>query len=250
MRTGINQFFCHMRGEFMRTILILAALLWLDAHQTMAAEPLNEAAKKFAAGYDFLKKQKYQEARTAYEGGLQQSPANAMAHFYLGDACRGLKAWACAEEHYETSLELDAKSSVADLAKQRGRKAKIWRLLDEEKQAINAPNVSPDMLAQAEDTLVSMTNNRPAIGSCERKLSRGTNRVTGCRWRLIFQTGRWYWCRRGSSRWGVWGEIQTSNRCVKFMSVPFSWISTKSRCRNMRGSWNPHTMTARRNGLS
>jgi formylglycine-generating enzyme required for sulfatase activity len=137
----------------MRTILTLAALLWLDAHHTMAAEPVNEAAKKFAAGYDFLKQQKYQEARTAYEGGLQQQPANAMAHFYLGDACRGLKAWACAEEHYETSLELDAKSSVADLAKQRGRKAKIWRLLDEEKQAINAPNVSPDILAQTEDTL-------------------------------------------------------------------------------------------------
>lgn len=76
-----------------------------------------------------------------------------MAHFYLGDACRGLKDWACAEEHYETSLDLDTKSSVADLAKPRGRKAKIWRLLDEEKQAINAPNVSPDVLAQAADTL-------------------------------------------------------------------------------------------------
>ena len=76
-----------------------------------------------------------------------------MAHFYLGDACRGLKAWACAEEHYETSLELDAKSPVAGLAKQRGRKAKVWRLLDEEKQAINEPNVSPEQIAQAEDTL-------------------------------------------------------------------------------------------------
>ena len=137
----------------MRTILTLAALLWLDVHHTMAATPVDEAAKKFSTGYGFLKQQKYQEARTAYEAGLQQSPANAMAHFYLGDACRGLKAWACAEEHYETSLELDEKSSVADLAKQRGRKAKIWRLLDEEKQAINAPNVSHDMLAQAEDTL-------------------------------------------------------------------------------------------------
>jgi formylglycine-generating enzyme required for sulfatase activity len=137
----------------MTKILALVALLGLDAYSTMAAEPVDEAAKKFATGYNFLKQQKYQEARTAYEAGLQQSPANAMAHFYLGDACRGLKVWACAEEHYETSLDLDAKSSVADLAKQRGRKAKIWRLLDEEKQAINAPNASPDMLAQAEDTL-------------------------------------------------------------------------------------------------
>jgi formylglycine-generating enzyme required for sulfatase activity len=137
----------------MRTILTLAVLLWLDVHQTMAAESVNEAAKKFATGYNFLKQQKYQEARTAYEAGLKQSPANAMAHFYLGDACRGLKVWACAEEHYETSLELDAKSSVADLAKQRARKAKIWRLLDEGKQAINEQNASPDMLAQVEDTL-------------------------------------------------------------------------------------------------
>ena len=137
----------------MRAILAFVALIGLDVHHTMAAESVDEAAKKFSTGYGFLKQQKYQEARTAYEAGLQQNPANAMAHFYLGDACRGLKAWACAEEHYETSLDLDAKSSVADLAKQRGRKAKIWRLLDEEKQAINAPNVSPDMLAQTEDTL-------------------------------------------------------------------------------------------------
>jgi len=137
----------------MKKILALVALLWLDANSTMAAVPADESAEKFATGYNFLKQQKYQEARTAYEAGLQQSPANAVAHFYLGDACRGLKAWTCAEEHYETSLELDAKSSVAGLAKQRGRKAKIWRLLDEGKQAINEPNASPDMIAQAEETL-------------------------------------------------------------------------------------------------
>jgi formylglycine-generating enzyme required for sulfatase activity len=137
----------------MRKILALVALLGLDAYQTMAAAPVDESAKEFAAGYNFLKQQKYQEARTAYEVGLQDNPTDAMAHFYLGDACRGLKAWACAEEHYETSLELDTKSSVAGLARQRGRKAKVWRLLDEGKQALNEPNVSPDVLAQAEDTL-------------------------------------------------------------------------------------------------
>ena len=57
------------------------------------------------------------------------------------------------KQHYETSLELDAKSSVAGLAKQRGRKAKVWRLLDEGKQAINEPNAPPEQIAQAEDTL-------------------------------------------------------------------------------------------------
>jgi formylglycine-generating enzyme required for sulfatase activity len=76
-----------------------------------------------------------------------------MAHFYLADACQGLKAWACAESHYETALELDAKSSVAGLAKQRARKAKVWRLLDEGKQVINQPNALPEQITQAEDTL-------------------------------------------------------------------------------------------------
>ena len=137
----------------MRTILVFVALLGLDPDLTMASSSADKGAKKFATGYDFLKQQQYQEARTAYEAGLQQNPANALAHFYLGEACRGLKTWACAETHYETSLELDVHSSVAGLAKQWGRKVKVWRLLDEGKQALNAPNASPKQIAQAEDTL-------------------------------------------------------------------------------------------------
>jgi formylglycine-generating enzyme required for sulfatase activity len=39
------------------------------------------------------------------------------------------------------------------LAKQRGRKAKVWRLLDEGKQALNVPNAPPKQVAQAEDNL-------------------------------------------------------------------------------------------------
>ncbi|HEU0068650.1 MAG TPA: SUMF1/EgtB/PvdO family nonheme iron enzyme [Nitrospiraceae bacterium] len=137
----------------MRKILALVVLLGLDVDPTMAAALFDERAKKFNAGYNFLKQHKYQEARTAFEAGLEQYPANALAHFYLGDACQGLKAWTCAEAHYETSLQLDAKSSVAGLAKQRGRKVKVWRLLDEGKQAINQPNALPEQVAQAEDTL-------------------------------------------------------------------------------------------------
>jgi formylglycine-generating enzyme required for sulfatase activity len=138
----------------MRKTLVLAALLSFNPDLTIAAAAADDkGAKKFSKAYELLTQHKYQDARTAYEGGLQDNPTDAMAHFYLGDACRGLKAWACAEEHYETLLELDAKSPVAGLAKQRGRKAKIWRLLDEEKQVINEPNVLPDRLAQAEDTL-------------------------------------------------------------------------------------------------
>ena len=137
----------------MRKILALIVVLGLDVDPTMAAALFDERAKKFTAGYEYLKQQKYQEARTAFEAGLQQYPANALAHFYLGQACQGLKAWTCAEEHYETSLELDAKSSVAALAKSRVRNAKAWRLLEEGKQAITEPTASPQQVAQAEDTL-------------------------------------------------------------------------------------------------
>ena len=118
----------------MRKILALVALLGLDADPTMSVALFDDRAKKFSAGYEFLNQHKYQEARTAFETGLQQYPTNALAHFYLGEACWGLKAWACAETHYETSLELDPKSSVAGLAKQRSRRAKVWRLLNEGEQ--------------------------------------------------------------------------------------------------------------------
>ncbi|MBC7840102.1 MAG: SUMF1/EgtB/PvdO family nonheme iron enzyme, partial [Nitrospiraceae bacterium] len=83
----------------------------------------------------------------------RQYPTNALVHFNLGEACRGLKDWACAEEHYQTSLELDPKSSVAQLATQRRHKAKVWRLLDEGKQAITEPDASPTKFTQAQDTL-------------------------------------------------------------------------------------------------
>src|SRR5580765_1594278 len=99
----------------MKKILVFVAILALNAHLTMAAAPVDERVKKCSMGHEFLKQHKYQEARTALEVCLQKGPANAMAHFYLGDACQGLKAWACAESHYETSLELDAHSSVASL---------------------------------------------------------------------------------------------------------------------------------------
>ena len=136
-----------------KKILTLVVMLGLDVDPEKAAALYDERSKKFVAGHEYLKQQKYQEARAAFEAGLQHNPADVMAHFYLGDACQGLKAWACAEAHYETSLQLNAKSSVAGLAKPRARKAKVWRLLDEGKQAINEPNAPPAKLAQAEDAL-------------------------------------------------------------------------------------------------
>jgi formylglycine-generating enzyme required for sulfatase activity len=137
----------------MRKTLVCIALLCLDPDLTNAAGPIDKGAKKFTSGYEFLTQHKYQEARTALEAVLQEHPANAQAHFYLGDACRGLKAWACAESHYETSLELDAHSPVAGLAKQRGHKAKVWRLLDEGKQALAEPTTSAKTIALATNAL-------------------------------------------------------------------------------------------------
>jgi len=137
----------------MKKILVFIVMLGLDVDPEKAAALYDERSKKFVAGNEYLKQHKYQEARTAFEADVQNDPANAMAHFYLGEACQGLKAWACAEEHYETSLELDPKSSVAGLAKQRGRKTKVWRLLDEGKQVINEPKTLPQQVAQVEGTL-------------------------------------------------------------------------------------------------
>ncbi|HEX6826012.1 MAG TPA: hypothetical protein VF077_06790, partial [Nitrospiraceae bacterium] len=68
----------------MKAIIAFVVVLGFDVDPTMATALFDERAKKFTAGYEFLKQQKYQEARTAFEAGLQQYPANALAHFYLG----------------------------------------------------------------------------------------------------------------------------------------------------------------------
>ena len=155
-----------------------------------------------------------------------------MAHFYLGDACQGLKAWACAEAHYETSLELDAKSSVAGLAKQRGRKAKVWRLLDEGKQAIDEPNAAPQQLAQAEDTLEIA--NKLGLDDEQRAVYQQLHGKIQQRHKVNHETpaspsilnGRWCWCQRGNLLWGVGREMQTNDQCVESIWMLFSWIRT------------------------
>jgi formylglycine-generating enzyme required for sulfatase activity len=127
------------------------SILFMLAPLAVLAADKGDA--EFAKGWDLLKLKKYQEARAELETGMRKNPSNALAHFYLADACRGLKDWSCAEEHYETSLELDAKSSVAELAKQRGRKAKVWRLLGEAKATIAESKASPEKVQAAKDQL-------------------------------------------------------------------------------------------------
>ena len=53
----------------MREILALVVLLGLDDDPTWATALFDDRAKKFTGGYEFLKQHKYQEARTAFEAG-------------------------------------------------------------------------------------------------------------------------------------------------------------------------------------
>ncbi len=122
----------------------LAVVTPVAAHAAAA-----QGEQEFAKGWELLNLKQYKEARAELEAGIKKNPSNALAHFYLAEACRGLKDRPCEEEHYETSLDLDAKSSVADLAKPRLRKAKAWRLLDEAKTTINDSQAPPDKIEQA-----------------------------------------------------------------------------------------------------
>jgi formylglycine-generating enzyme required for sulfatase activity len=140
----------HSRIIMIVCSLGLFALFMLVPITTWAAD---NGEADFAKGWDLLKHKKYKEARAALETGMKKNPSNALAHFYLADACRGLKDWSCAEEHYETSLELDAKLSTADLAKTRLKKAKVWRLLDEAKATIADSKAPPEKVQSAQDTL-------------------------------------------------------------------------------------------------
>jgi formylglycine-generating enzyme required for sulfatase activity len=139
-------------------MLGMMAVLWLlmcsgMTANTVAAQAADAGEQEFAKGLDLLKQKQYPEARAALEAGMEKAPPNAQAHFYLAEACRGLKDWVCAEEQYEASLELDAYSKMAGLAKPRLRKAKAWQLLDEAKGTVADGQAPPDKMKQAKDAL-------------------------------------------------------------------------------------------------
>ena len=153
----------------MRQMLGVMTLLCLFMSSEMFANSVPAQAsypgeQDFAKGGDLLKQKQYAEARAALEIGMKKNPSNAQAHFNLAEACRGLKAWACAEQHYETALQLDAKSAATGSSKPRLHKATAWRLLDEvtawrlldeAKGLIAGGQASPDKMKQAKDTLDS-----------------------------------------------------------------------------------------------
>ena len=99
------------------------------------------------------------------------------AHFNLAEACRGLAAWDCAEEHYETALHLDAKSRITGTREPRLSKMKVWqsleevtawRLLEEAKGLLAGGQTSSDKMKQAEEALdganeLGLNNEQQAI---------------------------------------------------------------------------------------
>ena len=132
--------------------LVLSFFMWMCmgiiAQQTWADEPAGKGERDFSRGLSLLKQQHYQEAREAYEWGLEENPFNASAHFYLGEACRGMKDWSCAEAHYKTSIKLDVQPSRIELAKERLRQARAWRTLRDLDSRLNDPNGSVEQIRQ------------------------------------------------------------------------------------------------------
>ncbi|UVT16135.1 MAG: SUMF1/EgtB/PvdO family nonheme iron enzyme [Nitrospira sp.] len=148
----------------MRQMLAKLTLLCLFIAPEAIAQAAGAGEQDFAKGESLLKNKQYAEARASLEAGILKEPSNAQAHINLAEACRGLEAWTCAEDHYETALDLDAKSSATGSTQPRLRKATVWRsleevttwrLLDEAKQLIASGKISPERMKQAEDALDS-----------------------------------------------------------------------------------------------
>lgn len=146
-----------------QTLRVLGFLICLTVPAvSMAAHEAETGEQDFAKGEALLKKKQYAEARAALEAGLMKNSSNVKAHFNLAEACRGLAAWACAEEHYEAALHLDAKSRTAGTRELRLRKMEVWRsleevtawrLLEEARDLIAGGHADPDQIKKAEEAL-------------------------------------------------------------------------------------------------
>lgn len=146
-----------------QTLRMLGFLLCVNmTANAMAAPASDNGEQDLAKGETLLKNKQYAEARAALEASIVKNSSNVQAHFSLAEACRGLKAWACAEEHYETALHLDAKSRTAGTRELRLRKMEVWRsleeatawrLLEDAKSLIAAGQTHPDRIRQAEEAL-------------------------------------------------------------------------------------------------
>ncbi len=139
------------------TVLCFLVCVGVSA-QSATAHAAGGGEQDFAKGEGLLKNKHYAEARAALDAGLLKDPSDMHAHFNLAEACRALEVWACAEEHYEIALELDAKSGPAKSYLPK-TKAKVWHLR-EEMTVWRLLNEAKDLLAggklkQAEEALHS-----------------------------------------------------------------------------------------------
>ena len=92
-----------------QTLGVMSFVLCLNMTVTPMALAADAGEQNFAKGESLLKHKQYAEARTTLEAGLIKNSSNVQAQFNLAEACRGLGAWECAEEHYEIWLHLAAK---------------------------------------------------------------------------------------------------------------------------------------------
>jgi len=113
----------------MRHMLVKMTLLCLFLAPGAGAQAAGAGDQDFSKGENLLKNKQYAEARAMLEAGILKDPSNIQAHFNLAEACRALEAWACAEEHYDTALQLDDKSGTKSYLPK--SKAKVWRLREE-----------------------------------------------------------------------------------------------------------------------
>ncbi len=129
---------------------------------SMAVLAADTGEQDLVKGENLLKNKHYAEARTALEASIVKNSSNVKAHFNLAEVCRGLADWVCAEEHYETSLHLDAKARTTGTREPRLRKMKVWqaleevtawRLLEEAKGLLAGGQAQPDQMKQAEEAL-------------------------------------------------------------------------------------------------
>jgi len=145
-----------------QTLGVLGFLIFLRLTAvSMAALAAENGEQDLAKAENLLKNKQYAQARAALEASIVKNSSNVQAHFNLAEACRGLKAWTCAEEHYETALHLDAKSRTAGKREPRLRKMEVWRSLEEvtawrlleEAKSLIAAGQNPDRIKQAEEVL-------------------------------------------------------------------------------------------------
>ena len=233
-----------------QTLGVLGFVICLNMTTNSMAAPAADAGEQdFAKGESLLKHKQYAEARATLEAGLIKNSSNVQAHFNLAEACRGLAAWDCAEEHYETALHLDAKSRITGTRELRLSKMKVWqsleevtawRLLEEAKGLLAGGQVQPDKMKQAEEALegaheLGLNNEQQAVYQQLQAKFTGRRSTTsphslkpdgsgGEAFPTDPATYQWRWCRQGNSGWGA--RWLTKSPCIASTSTPSPWTST------------------------